>query len=60
MPAGCCSLVRIAAMPDAMDGDGIGGLVEQDAVVADAKPEQTFAFSREPLLTFPWPVSAQR
>jgi len=43
-----------------MDGDGIGGLVEQDAVVADAKPEQTFAFSREPLLTFPWPVSAQR
>jgi len=39
------SLVRIAAIPEAMDSDGISGLIEQDAVVSDAEPELAFVFS---------------
>jgi hypothetical protein len=38
-------LVDIAAMPDAMHADGIGGLVEQDSVSAYAEPEEALVFS---------------
>ena len=32
-----------------MDGDGVGGLFEEDAVVADAKTEETFELAAERL-----------
>jgi len=32
-------------MPDTMDGDGISGLVKQDAVVTHAEPEQALVFA---------------
>ena len=34
------SAVRVAAVADAVDGDGVIGFVEEHAVVADAKAEQ--------------------
>jgi hypothetical protein len=49
MQSGRRSLVRIAAIPYSMDGDGVGGLVEHDAVVADAQPEQALILTGEPL-----------
>jgi hypothetical protein len=41
-------LVGLLAVADAVDGNGIGGFVEQNPVVADAQPEQAgeLAFER--------------
>ena len=41
------SAVRIAAGTDAMHGDGVLGLIEQHAVVADAKPMQSLELTAE-------------
>jgi hypothetical protein len=36
------SAVSVAAVADAVDGDGVGGFVEEDAVIAGAEPEESF------------------
>ena len=42
MPGPTFLPVSLSAIADAVDGDGILGLLEEHAVVADAKPEQPF------------------
>ena len=39
------SAVGVAAITDTVDSDGVGGFLEEDAVVADAKAEEA-----EPIL----------
>jgi len=40
-------LVHIAAVPDPMDCDGIGCLIEQHAMIADTEAEETFVLARK-------------
>ncbi len=39
------SAVGFAAVADAVDGDGVVGFPGEDAVIADAEPEESFKFS---------------
>ena len=43
------STVDIAPVADAMNRDGIGGFLEEDAVIADTKPQEALEFAGERL-----------
>jgi len=48
-PSAPQSAVSVAAVADAVNGDRIPGLIEENAVVADAQAEQSFEFATERL-----------
>jgi hypothetical protein len=43
------SSIHIAAVADAVNRDGVGGLIEQHAVVGDTKPKQPLELAAEGL-----------
>jgi hypothetical protein len=52
------SAVSVLAVENAVDGDGVGGFIEEDAVIADARRRSTPSNSPLSGLTRPAPVSA--
>lgn len=49
LPTGQSSVVGVLAITDAVNCDGLGGFIKQDAVVANSQTQQSFKLSRQRL-----------